>query len=70
MEVQNDVRHGRIEQTRIFGNFFGTRGVAELEALLADCRHERGELSKRLVDVQIDDFIRNVEHATFMDCLF
>ena len=70
VEVHLDVRHGRIEQARIFGDFFGARAVAELEALLAGCRHERSELSRHLADVRVDEFIRNVDNATFMDCLF
>ncbi|ACU88965.1 lipoate--protein ligase [Desulfomicrobium baculatum] len=70
VEVHLDVQHGRIEQARIFGDFFGARAVSELESLLAGCRHERGDLSKLLEDVPVGDFIRNVDAATFIDCLF
>ena len=70
VEVHLDVQHGRIRQARIFGDFFGARAVSELEALLAGCRHERADLSKLLEDVPVGDFIRNVDTATFIDCLF
>jgi len=70
VEIHLDVQHGRIEQARIFGDFFGARAVTELEALLAGCRHERAELLRLLADVPVGEFIRNVDTATFIDCLF
>ena len=70
LEIHLDVRHGRIEQARIFGDFFNARPVAELEALLAGCRHERDDLEVRLNGVPVEEFIRNVDTATFMACLF
>ncbi|MGE4440677.1 MAG: lipoate--protein ligase [Desulfomicrobium sp.] len=70
VEIHLKVRHGRIEQARIFGDFFNARPVAELEKLLAGCRHERLELGGRLEGVPIGEFMQNVDLATFMDCLF
>jgi len=70
VEIHLKVRHGRIEQARIFGDFFNARPVAELEKLLAGCRHERFELGERLDGVPIGEFMQNVDLETFMDCLF
>lgn len=70
VEIHLKVRHGRIEQARIFGDFFNARPVAELEKLLAGCRHERFELEERLDGVPIGEFMQNVDLETFMDCLF
>jgi lipoate-protein ligase A len=70
VKVLLDVQHGRIEQARIFGYFFGARAVTELEALLAGYLHERTDLLRLLADVPVGDFIRNMDTATFIDCLF
>lgn len=70
LEVHMEVAKGRIEAIRLFGDYFGSRDVAELEARLAGCRHERGELARVLAEVPLQDYIRGVELEEFLDCLF
>jgi len=70
VEVHLDVHQGRIRDARIFGDFFGVRPVGELEALLCDRRHERGEIRDALEGESMEEFIRGVETATFLECLF
>jgi lipoate-protein ligase A len=70
VEVHLDVQHGHIRTARIFGDFFGVRPVAELEALLSGCRHERQALEERLDPVHTEEYIRDVNPAALVDCLF
>lgn len=70
VEVHLDVQHGHIRTARIFGDFFGVRPVAELEALLSGCRHERQALEERLDPVHTEAYIRDVSPAALVDCLF
>lgn len=70
VEVHLDVHQGRIRRARIFGDFFGVRPVAELEALLAGCRHERADIEAALAGVSVGEFIRDVDTGTFVDSLF
>ncbi len=70
VEVHLDVHQGRIRDARIFGDFFGVRPVGELEALLCGRRHERGEIRDALEGESMEEFIRGVETATFLECLF
>lgn len=70
VEVHLDVDHGHIRSARIFGDFFGVRPVGKIEALLRDCRHERGALGQRLADVPVGEYMRDVDLDTFLDCLF
>lgn len=70
VEVHLDVHHGRIRRARIFGDFFGVRPVADLEALLAGRRHEPTDLKAALEGVNVGEFIRDVDTGTFLDCLF
>ncbi len=70
VEVHLDVHHGHIRGARIFGDFFGTRPVAELEKILAGVRHEPGAILDALRGVAVCEFIRDVNAADFVDCLF
>jgi lipoate-protein ligase A len=70
VEAHLDVHQGRIRAARIFGDFFGVRPVSELEALLAGCRHERSDISGALEGVRVEEYIRDVDTETFLDCLF
>lgn len=70
VEIHLDVRQGRIRAARIFGDFFGVRPVSELEMLLAGCRHEREDILGALEGVCVEEYIRDVDAETFLDCLF
>ena len=70
VEVHLDVHQGRIRAARIFGDFFGVLPVSELEALLAGCRHEREDIRGALEGVRVEEYIRDVDEETFLDCLF
>lgn len=70
VEVHLDVVEGTIRAARIFGEFFGCRDIADLEARLAGCRHDREALARRLADVPLGEYMRDVELPAFLDCLF
>jgi lipoate-protein ligase A len=70
VEAHLNVEHGRITAARIFGDFFGVAPVAELEALLTGCRHQRADILGALEGVRVEDYIRDVDENTFLDCLF
>ncbi|EPR37134.1 lipoyltransferase and lipoate-protein ligase [Desulfovibrio sp. X2] len=74
VEVHMDVEAGTIRRIRLFGDYFGVRDVAGLEALLTGCRHDRQALAERLdghlAEVPLDDYLRGVPLSAFLDCLF
>lgn len=70
VEVHLDVRQGAISAARIFGDFFGVRPIAELENLLPGCPHERNALKTRLKDINIADYIRDVDLPELLRCFF
>lgn len=70
MEVHLDVHQRRIRHARIFGDFFGVRPVADLEALLAGCRHDRSDILGALEGAHVEDRIRDVDLEAFLDCVF
>ena len=70
VEVHLDSVRGRITAIRLFGDYFGRRSVAELEARLLGCPHDRDALAARLAGVPLGDYLRDVDVATLLDCLF
>ncbi|MDD4731852.1 MAG: lipoate--protein ligase [Desulfovibrio sp.] len=70
LEVHLDVNRGEIAAVRLFGDYFGSRDVGELEALLRGCRHEREALRLRLADLPLEQYLRDVTMDDFLDSLF
>lgn len=70
LEVHLDVKQGRIEQIRLFGDYFGSRNVGELEKQLQGCRHERTALRKLIASVPLADYLRDVQPEELLNCLF
>ena len=63
-------RCGIINQVKFYGDFFGQRDVAELEAALAGCRYEPAALQERLNDLNINDYFINLTTAGLLDLLY
>jgi len=57
VEAELEIEEGRISSVHISGDFFGTRDIAELEALLVGARFEYGDISLLLGVCGIGDFI-------------
>ncbi|WP_067933843.1 lipoate--protein ligase [Alicyclobacillus kakegawensis] len=60
IDVRLHVVGGRIEQCRIFGDFFGERDVAELERRLLGCRYDADALAAALADVDTRAYFGNL----------
>lgn len=70
VEAHLDIASGTICGAKIFGEFFGTRDVSELEGMLIGCRHERQALTELLKDIPVDEYIRGTETRDVVNCLF
>ncbi|WP_419787145.1 lipoate--protein ligase [Pseudodesulfovibrio sp.] len=70
LDVHLYVKKGIITEVRLFGDYFGVRDIAELEALLRESRHSRASLEERLKDVKLDEYLHAVTLPDFLDCLF
>ncbi len=67
VEVCLDVREGRVEAARIFGDFFGVRPVADLEAALAGTRHDRNELAAVLSGFELGEYMAGVKAGELVE---
>ena len=59
IEVYLDVAQGEIKDIKFYGDFFGQRGVDELETLLVGTRYAPESLAKALEKVTISDYFVN-----------
>lgn len=70
VEVNLEVRKGQIEDVKIFGDFFNTRDVSELENLLRGAPHEREKIRDVLSTVGIEKYLNNVTVDEFVKGMF
>jgi len=63
-------RGGVINQVKFYGDFFGQRDVAELEAALAGCRYEPSAILERLSDLEVNDYFVNLTTTGLLDLLY
>jgi len=63
-------RGGVINQVKFYGDFFGQRDVAELEAALAGCRYEPAAILERLSELEVNDYFVNLTNSGLLDLLY
>ncbi|NLZ95580.1 MAG: lipoate--protein ligase [Bacteroidales bacterium] len=70
VEINLEVRKGKIKDVKIFGDFFHTHEVSELEEMLRDAPHEREQINKLLSSVDIGKYLNNVTVEEFLEGMF
>lgn len=66
IELYLKVEKGRIEEVKIFGDYFFTKETEELENHIKGCRHSYEELKERLEKINLSDYISNIEGEEFL----
>ncbi|HCR12645.1 MAG TPA: lipoate--protein ligase [Solidesulfovibrio sp.] len=70
LETHCDVTQGVITALRFYGEYFGARDVAALEARLVGCRHAPEALAARLAGVALEEYMRGIDAATLVASFF
>lgn len=70
VEVQLQIEKGRIQQARIFGDFFGIKDVSELEELLRDQPYDKAVLSALLAGVDVQEYFGSLDRESFVSLFF
>ena len=60
VEINLDVEKGAIKKVKIFGDFFNTRDVGELENILVGVPHEQEHIRQLLTSVGVEKYLSNV----------
>lgn len=61
IELHLDVHKGYIEQAKIFGDFFASKSIHELEQLLIGKKHELEEINRLLKSVDLSSYFGKVD---------
>ena len=70
MEVNLEVRKGQIENVKIFGDFFNTSEVSELENMLKGAPHEREKIKELLSSIGVEKYLNNVTVGELLEGMF
>ncbi|MEJ5347649.1 MAG: lipoate--protein ligase [Desulfosoma sp.] len=69
LEVYLEVEEGVIQDARIFGDFFGSGAIGELESCLRGLRHDLQELAVYLETQPVQDYIQGISPRQLAEAL-
>lgn len=69
-DIRFDVKNGRIQAAKIYGDFFGTAEVTELEEKLIGLRYEQEEIKALLEKYNVKEFFGNVTLEQILEIMF
>ncbi|MEK5058063.1 lipoate--protein ligase [Paenibacillus shunpengii] len=70
IDLRMNIKEGRIEDIKIYGDFFGVGDVADIENLLRGKRYEEQEVREALKDTDIKHYFGNLEFDDFIGLVF
>ena len=70
VEVRLHVVKGRIENCKIYGDFFGKGDIKNLEDKITGSKYDKNEINEVLEDVLIEEYFGRISKEEFMQCLF
>jgi lipoate-protein ligase A len=70
LEINLDVKNGRIERAKIFGDFFSEIGIKEVEDALTNIQHEEGALRNTFSRLPMEKHFRNIGVDELISALF
>lgn len=70
LEAYLDVQEGKIESIRVFGDFFSSRPVSELETALKGLPHEETALRAKLAQLPLSEYFGAVTPEEILSLLF
>lgn len=68
--IEINVEKGIINKMSIKSQLLMTERLEELEKLMAGCLHEKDEITKKLADIEINQFIPKISREEFVKSLF
>ena len=64
-----EVKAGRIEHAKIFGDFFGVGEVVDIENLLIGVEHNRDAIAEAIKDIDISHYLGRITREEFLDLI-
>lgn len=70
IDLRMNIKEGRIEDIKIFGDFFGVGDVADIEDMLRGKRYEESDVREALKDLDVKHYFGNLELEDFIGLIF
>ena len=70
IDVRLHVVKGRIENCKVYGDFFGKGNIKDLEDKLRGVKYDMNEVNEIFENVSIDEYLGRITKEEFMRCLF
>lgn len=70
LEMNLEVKKGVIEAAKIYGDFFGTKDIDEIEKLLIGCKHEEKAIKNQLRTIKIEDYFHQMNIDDLINAMF
>jgi lipoate-protein ligase A len=70
IDIRLNVAKGKIEDCKIYGDFFGVGDVSEIENKLTGIRYEKTEIEKALEKVDIKYYFGNITKEEFINLVY
>jgi lipoate---protein ligase len=70
VDVRLHIVKGIIQESKIFGDFFGVGDVSDIENKLNGVRYDREEIEKVLEDINLQHYFGNISRQEFLDLLY
>ncbi|MCM3732895.1 lipoate--protein ligase [Fictibacillus nanhaiensis] len=70
VDVRLHIVKGIIQESKIFGDFFGVGDVSDIENKLNGVRYDREEIENVLEDIDLQHYFGNISRQEFLDLLY
>ncbi len=70
IEIRFDLVNGLMKNTKIYGDFFGTKDIALLEEKLNNIKYNKKEVSKAIEDEALEKYFGNINKEDFIELIF
>ena len=70
IDVRLEIAKGKIEECKIFGDFFGVGNVEEIEQKLIGVKYSKADLTDAMKDVNISHYFGNITKEDFINLLY
>lgn len=70
IDIRLEVEKGKIENCKIYGDFFGVGDVTDIEEKLKGLRYEKSEITKAFEEVDINHYFGNITKEEFIELIY
>ena len=70
IDVRLEIAKGKIDECKIFGDFFGVGNVEEIEQKLIGVKYSKADLADAMKDVNISHYFGNITKEDFINLLY